>query len=160
MAEEVTEKAKGKNELWFAGKAVLCEGGPRDGWAYFLDDIEEMVRIWGRNGKVFNYRPTKRTVIHPRTRGKITSVIWEYVKTQDELAREAKHLTDVLAAVVKLGRAGGTSSSIAKLIEEPIGMPELRDALRALVARGEVDVNDWVDPYYRQAVSSATQSDT
>lgn len=58
--------------------SALMEGGPRDGWAYHLDQLERMVRIEEYFGRTFPYRPTDRTVIHPRTNGKTTSAIWEY----------------------------------------------------------------------------------
>lgn len=59
--------------LTFKKPAVLLQGGPRDGWAYFADEIENVVR-WNR----LPYVETEEFVVHPRTGGKIYSRVWRY----------------------------------------------------------------------------------
>ncbi len=59
--------------------AVLLEGGPRDGWAYFEDEIEDLVRIEAYCGRRFDYQRTSRFTVHPRTNGAARSRVWSYI---------------------------------------------------------------------------------
>lgn len=75
--------------LKFDKPAVLLEGGPRDGWAYFEDEIERLVTIERYCGRELGYRPTERFAVHPRTGGRIQSRVWEYVPPSADFADSA-----------------------------------------------------------------------
>lgn len=49
----------------FSRPVVILEGGPRSGWCYFQDDIDQQRRSAEYFGRRFDYEPTGRKVEHP-----------------------------------------------------------------------------------------------
>ncbi len=60
--------------------AALFEGGPWDGWARYEDEMPELLRAYERTGVPFDYEPTDRFIVHPRTNGKTNSRVWTWTK--------------------------------------------------------------------------------
>lgn len=58
---------------------ALLEGGPRDGWGYFTDDLRESVRVGERTGRPFPYRATRRRTTHPDG---YQCGVWEWVEPE------------------------------------------------------------------------------
>lgn len=57
--------------------AARMEGGPKDGWVYFIDDLEHEQRIAERMGTVFPYSPTRRKCVLPWTGG-VEGIWWRW----------------------------------------------------------------------------------
>jgi len=58
--------------------AVILDGGPRHGWAYYLDDLQEQARATEAMGRRFDYVPTGEYIPHPRAGGKVLSEVWRW----------------------------------------------------------------------------------
>lgn len=56
--------------------AVILEGGPRDGWCYYVDDIEHQARATAATGHLFAYSPTGRYTPHPVTG--VDVLVWQH----------------------------------------------------------------------------------
>lgn len=71
-------QAKSSNGLITIPKpAARLEGGPKDGWVYFIDDLEHEQRIAQRMGTVFSYKPTRAKCVLPWTGG-VEGIIWRW----------------------------------------------------------------------------------
>lgn len=57
--------------------AVICAGGPRSGWCYYVDDIETMQTSDERMGRVFPYERTEEFEAHPVTGNSCR--IWRWI---------------------------------------------------------------------------------
>lgn len=69
-------KPKGESKTKPLVGAAVCEGGPRDGWWYYVTDLEHFVRIGERLGRPFPYEPTIRFADHKD--GRSSGVVWTY----------------------------------------------------------------------------------
>jgi hypothetical protein len=58
--------------------AVILEGGPRNNWGYYRDDVEKLVATDAYAGRRFPYERTGTYKPHPRAGGKFMSEIWRY----------------------------------------------------------------------------------
>lgn len=62
------------------GRAVvMLIGGPRDGWAYYADDLDRLVVAAQHSGRTFPYRPDDEMMVHPGTTDTVVGV-WKWYR--------------------------------------------------------------------------------
>lgn len=61
------------------GPAMICEGGPRDGFALYDKDWEAHLACEAYDGRTVPYRKTDRQAELPGSRHKEFLTVWEYV---------------------------------------------------------------------------------
>lgn len=71
-----------KNLIAIPRPAARMQGGPRDGWVYFVEDLEHEQRIAERMSGVlgarpFGYKPTRAKCVLPWTGG-VEGIIWRW----------------------------------------------------------------------------------
>lgn len=72
------DKEKGEGRQPKAWKpAVILQGGPRDGWSYFVDDMIAYAKLPDPTHWVHDYHATTRERLHPENNNAM-SKIWEY----------------------------------------------------------------------------------
>lgn len=150
--------------------AAILEGGPRDGWSYYLDDLALIQRVERQmNGRQFWYRPTDRTTVHPRTFGEVESAVWEYVPELDPFIPPPPppptKLELVAGAVAMCGSAGGRLPQIVNNLP-----PELTEGNKlSMLAKSVAPLVWWlcrqgvieqstVDPWYDKRYRSVRRA--
>lgn len=167
---------RGNKGIEIKRPSALLEGGPRGGWGYYVDELQQVVRMEAEiNGREFWYRPTGRKIPHPRTFGEVKSEVWEYVVELDPFAPKPPppptRLELVLGAVGMLGSRGGQLAHIVPMLpaEFHVGLQgknslavRIAPLVWYLVHQGLLEQSDHVyDAWYRmRRVAHAEEPDT
>lgn len=160
--------------------AAILFGGPRDGWSYFIKDLEQLIRIERDfKGREFCYVPSGVMVPHPRTFHEVQSERWDYVEELDPFLPappEPPTPTEmVLSAIALCGRHGGQLIQIVnnlppELLEmgdDKHGVPYVLDRHKVAVniapivwtleQRGQIESNPadpWHERRYRRVINA------
>lgn len=130
---------RGTRGILVSKPAALLFGGPREGWSYFVSDLQSLIRLEREfNGREFWYAPSGVMVDHPRTFGEVQSERWDYIEELDPFRPQPPppptKLELVHAAIALCGRQGGRLPDIVNNLPPDMVEGLLRNNLAVCIA--------------------------